>query len=113
MQECDVGSEFVGSRLDVVTKVADDVNGCIPRVEQEAAQDGANRMRAELERGDHAKVPTSAAEGPKEILVFRGTGGQYFVFGNDYLARQQVVYRHAVLANQPTDATSQGQTTNA
>jgi hypothetical protein len=112
MKESGVGREFVGSRLDVVTEVADDVNGHIPRVGEKTAQDGVNRMGSELERSHHAEVPTSAAERPEQILVFRGIGGEHSAVGGDHLARYEVVDGHTVFANHPTDATTQRQATN-
>ena len=101
-----------GADSHVVTEVADDIDGDIARVEEKSAQDRVYRVGLELERSDHAEVPASAAESPEEILVFRGIGGEHFAVGGDYLARQQIVDGHAVLAKQPTDTTTQRETAN-
>ena len=58
------------------------------------------------------EVPTSAAEGPEEIFILRDTGGEYFTVRGDYLAGQQIVDGHAVLAKQPANTTPEGETPN-
>ena len=103
MKERRIGGQLLGSGFNVVTEVPDDIDGGVARVQQKTAQDGVYRMGLELERRDHAEVPASAAKSPEEILVFRGIGGEHFAVGGDYLARQQIVDGHAVLAKQPTD----------
>src|ERR1022692_3570124 len=112
VKDSGVGREFVRSRRHVITEVADHVNGHRPRIEEKAAHDRRNRMGLELERNDNAEISTSAAERPKEIVVFGSAGGEHFAIGCDYLCRQQIVDRHPVFANQPANTTSESQATN-
>jgi hypothetical protein len=63
--------------------VTDDINGCIAGVDDNAPQNRVDRMGSELEGGDNAGVPSSAPQGPKEVLVFNRIGGEYSAVSAD------------------------------
>src|SRR6266404_4153469 len=70
-------------------------------------------MGLELEKGDNAKISTSAAERPEEIVVFRRAGSEHFAVGCDHLRRQQIVDGHPVFTYQPANTASESQATNS
>jgi len=110
MQKRGVRRDLVGGGYDIVTEVADDIDGGVARIDEKAAEHRMYRVGLEFERRDHSEVPAPAAESPEEILVLMGAGGEDFAVGGDYLAGQQIVDGHSVLAKQPTDATAQRET---
>src|SRR5215831_16322044 len=112
MKKGNVGGEFVRGGLHKITEITDDVKGHVASVEEKAAQDGVNRVGAKLKGSDNAEVPAAAAQSPEEIVVFRSIGGEYFIVGRDYLARQQVIDSHAIFSKQPTDTATQSQTSD-
>ena len=69
-------------------------------------------MRLELERRYDAEIPTASAQRPEEIVVIICTGGEHLLVGCDHLRRQQIVDGHPVLADQPSNTASEGQTAN-
>jgi hypothetical protein len=113
MKERGIGGQFVWSGFDVVTEMADNIDGSVARIEQKAAQNGVYRPGLEFERGDHSKVAAPATEGPEQILVLRVAGSEHFAVGGNDLARNEIINGHAVLTKQPTDATTQGEARNA
>ena len=56
------------------------------------------RVRQVLERGHHAEVAASSAQGPEEVGVLVRARAQVAPVGGDELARDEVVDRHAVCA---------------
>lgn len=113
MQERGVRRQFVRSGCDEATKMTDDIDCVVSRMEQESAQDGMNLVRFEFERSDNAEIPTPAAKTPEEVLVFARTGAEHSTVCDNRLAGQQIVDRHAVLANQPAHATAHGEARDA
>ena len=87
--------------------------GGVARIYEKPAQNCMYRMRLELERRDNAEVPTSSAESPEKVLVFRRIRREHSAVSGDHLARKQIVDRHAVLTKQPADTAAQCEAPNA
>ena len=66
-------------------------------------------MGLKLERCDDPEVSATASKSPEEIGVLGTTGRPHFAVGGDDLARQEIVDRHAVSADQPADAAPEGE----
>jgi hypothetical protein len=65
-------------------------------------------MQAEQERGDDAKVATTAPDGPEEVGIVVGAGVHLLAARQDELGLEQVVDREPALAGQMAKAASQG-----
>ena len=66
-------------------------------------------MRAKCERRDHSEVAASASQSPKKAFVFGCASSKDSAIGRYDLTGKQVVDGHAVLPNQPADATTEGE----
>ena len=69
------------------------------RVGDEAGEDISLRMQLELEGGGDAEVAAAAAQRPEEVRMRLAVGGDELAIGGDEVDGEQVVDRHAVLAN--------------
>ena len=63
-----------------------------------------------LERGDDAKIPTTAAQTPEEVSVLGGAGHEQCAVGGDNIGREQIIAAQATFPRQPAKATAQGET---
>jgi hypothetical protein len=72
-----------------------------------------DRMQLILERRHHAKVATAAAQGPEEIGMLGGTGGDDLSGGGHHVRRDQIVTAEAVLPHEPANSPTQRQTRDA
>ena len=72
------------------------------RVDQEAGQHhGADGMQPVLERRYDAEVAAAAPQGPQQVGVLVGAGGERPAVGGDHVGGNQVVATEAVSAGQP------------
>ena len=69
---------------------------------------GTDRMRLELEGGDHAEVAAAAPEPPKEIGVLRFARDHDAPVRQHDPCREQVVDGHPVLATEPSEPAPEG-----
>jgi hypothetical protein len=58
LDERGIGGHFIGSRLDEIAEVPDDIDGGIARVEEKPTQDRVDLVGLELERRDYSEIPT-------------------------------------------------------
>src|SRR6185369_8070966 len=100
MKERGIGCKLIRGGRHEVAEVPDDLDGRLARIENKAAQHRVYRASPELKRRHHPEVPTAAAQSPEEIFVFSRAGRDDFAVGSDDLAREQVIDRHAVLAQE-------------
>ena len=77
---------------------------------EDPAQDGAERVDAELERSRYAEVATAATNRPEQILVVRFTRGEDLAGGGDDIGRDEVVDRQTVLAHEPPETAAESET---
>jgi hypothetical protein len=54
-----------------------------------------------LRGGDDAEIPTTAAQGPEEVLVFGRVGGEESALGSNYVRRDKVVASGTECAHEP------------
>ena len=98
-EELAVGREHLGARLD--------------RPEGRAADDGADLVQPEQERGDDAEVAAAAADRPEEVGVLVGARADALAAGEHHLGLEQVVDRQAALARQVADAAAEREAADA
>src|SRR5262249_10512737 len=102
-------AELIGSVVDEVAIEAEDLRGVGRVPEDGPGQDGGpDGVEAELERGDHAEVAAAASQRPEQIGVRILGRPQQLAGGRHDVDGEEVVYREAVLAHQPADATAEG-----
>jgi hypothetical protein len=72
-----------------------------------------HRVQLILERRNDAEVPATAAHTPEEVSVRGGAGGPELAVGRDDVDGDEVIGSEAVLASQPADPATQGESRNA
>ena len=85
----------------------------LARVHDHPAQDGADRVQLELERGDDPEVAAAAAQRPEQVGVLVGADPAHRAVSGDDLERDHVVAGQAVLAHQPADAPAERESGDA
>ena len=70
---------------------------------------GTDRVQRELHRGDHTEVAAAAAQRPEQVGVLLGAGVHQPAVGGDDIRGDQTVAGQAVAAQQPADATAEGE----
>src|SRR5439155_15803014 len=78
-------------------------------VEQEAGDDGRDRVELELERGDDAEVAAAAPDAPEEVGILLGTGPHAPPVGGDDVDRAEVVAAEAIPSHEPSVPTAEGE----
>src|SRR5215813_3892298 len=73
----------------------------------------ANRIELVLEGRNDAKVPAAAAHAPEEVGMLGGAGSPELAVGRDDIDGYEVIGSQAVLASQPADSGTQGESRNA
>ena len=77
------------------------------RPERRAADDGADLVQPEEERGDDAEVPAAAPERPEQVGVLVGARADAFAAREHDVRLEQVVDRESVLAAEVADAAAE------
>src|SRR6516164_2391498 len=70
-------------------------------------------MHLELERGDHTKIAATAAQAPKQIFVLCHARDQQLAVRRHHIGRHEIVEGQTMLAHQPPEPATQGQTRDA
>ena len=79
----------------------------IEREQQQAAEDGRDRMERELEARDDPEVAAASAQTPQQPGPLGLTDGHDVAVGRHDVSADQVVARQSVLALQPADPAAQ------
>ena len=85
----------------------------VERVEDQSAQDLADRMQAVFERRDNTEIAAAAAQRPEQIRIVGRAGRAELAIGGDHLGGDQVVHGRAVLAHQPAQTAAEGKARDA
>ena len=78
-----------------------------------ATPHGVHRVQPDIERGDDAEVPATAAQRPEQVRVLGLAGGDEAAVGEHDVRGQQIVHRQAVLAGQVAVAAAEGEASDA
>jgi hypothetical protein len=81
-----------------------------------AAWSGTNYpdgMRPEQERGHHAEVSATSADGPEQVTILVGARNDKSSIGQDDVGCQQIVDGQTVLTREVSNAAAEGQASNA
>src|SRR5262249_37620717 len=99
-QKCSL-SGFVRCSSFKIAPSPDSRPGSRGRMKDNARQHRANRMSLEFEGSDNAKVATTAAYRPKQVVVLASVCGDEASVGKHHFGRQQVVKCETMFAHKP------------
>ena len=108
-----IASQLIGAGGGKITIEAKNSADLVERIEDAAAQNRSDLVKAILERGDNPEVPATTAHAPVQILVFAVVGGEQATVGGHDIHRNHIVAGEAVLADQPAHAAAKRQAGNA
>jgi hypothetical protein len=103
------GGQLLGAPARKLVVKAENVASLGRRIPESAGQHRTDGVEPVLERGDHAEVAASAPDPPEEVLVLLLAGRQQPPVRGDHVGREEVVAGEAVLAVEPAETASEGQ----
>jgi hypothetical protein len=107
-------AEFARSVRHVVGELVENRRGLLAGKDDHAGTDvRAQRVGAELERGDHTEVAAASAQCPEQVRVLRLVRVHLPAVDGDHLAGGQVVDGGAEAPHEVTDAAAEGQSGDA
>lgn len=87
--------------------------GAVDRPDGDCDTHGVHRVQPEVERGDDAEVPATAAQRPEQVRVLGLARGDETAVGEHDVRGQQIVHRQTVLAGQVAVTAAEGEASDA
>ena len=112
-QEREQRGELVGRRGGQLVEQVQQLFGPRRRIHHHPGEDISHRVQAELEAGDHTKIPTAAAQRPEQIGIVVSRRPDDSAVGEHDFGSNEVVDCQAVFAHQPSDAAAERQPADA
>src|ERR1039457_5082367 len=104
-----IGSKLVGGCDCDVAVAAQEIDSAAAWIEEQTAPHRLERMQANFKRSDDAEVSASAANGPEQVFILRRAHRYVGTVGADDVGGYHVVATQSMLADEPADATAEGQ----